>query len=55
MIRIDLRQERQKAGISGQLVCKRAGICRSRLSDIKRGYVQASQAEVCRIEKPSVN
>ena len=46
MIGIDFRQERQKAGISGHLVCKRAGVCRSRLSDIERGYIRPSDVEL---------
>jgi predicted transcriptional regulator len=46
---IDLRNRRQHIGIAGHLVCRRAGIGRSRLSDIERGYVQPSQAEVDRI------
>lgn len=46
---IDLRDRRQQIGIAGHLVCRRAGIGRSRLSDIERGYVQPSQAEMDRI------
>jgi transcriptional regulator with XRE-family HTH domain len=36
----ELRLKRNAAGIAGSLVCQRAGIGRSRLSDIERGYVK---------------
>jgi len=48
---IDLRNRRQQIGIPGHLLCRRAGIGRSRLSDIERGYVQPSQAEMDRIDR----
>jgi transcriptional regulator with XRE-family HTH domain len=49
MIGSELRDKRQRMGISGHLVCSKAGICRSRLSDIERGYVQPRDKEVATI------
>jgi hypothetical protein len=46
----DIRTKRHAAGIAGSLVCVKAGIARSRLSDIERGYVVASDDEVARID-----
>ena len=45
----ELRAKRNAAGIPGSLVCMKAGIARSRLSDIERGYVTATEEEVERI------
>jgi transcriptional regulator with XRE-family HTH domain len=45
-----LRTKRNAAEIAGSLVCLRAGIARSRLSDIERGYVTASDDEIARID-----
>jgi transcriptional regulator with XRE-family HTH domain len=45
----DLRVKRIAAGIAGSLVCIKAGIARSRLSDIERGYVTPSTEELARI------
>ena len=47
----DLQRRRKTSGISGRLLCVRAGIERSRLSDIERGYLEPSADEVSRIEK----
>jgi transcriptional regulator with XRE-family HTH domain len=47
---IQLRAKRNSAGIAGSLVCVKAGIARSRLSDIEREYVVASEDEVARID-----
>jgi transcriptional regulator with XRE-family HTH domain len=44
-----LRDRRNAARIAGSLVCKKAGISRSRLSDIERGYVAASEMEIARL------
>jgi len=49
MIGSELRQRRQAVGIPGHLVCAKACVGRSRLSDIERGYVQPSAEEVERI------
>lgn len=46
-----LRQKRVAAGIAGHAVCQRAGISRSRLSDIERGYVTATGEELRRIDE----
>jgi transcriptional regulator with XRE-family HTH domain len=46
----ELRNKRNAAGIAGSLVCKKAGVARSRLSDIERGYVFASDDESARID-----
>ena len=45
----ELKQLRQSAEISGQIVCSRAGIARSRLSEIERGYVNPAPSEAKRI------
>ena len=44
-----IREKRTQFGIPGHLVCRKARICRSRLSDIERGYVEPSDAELTRI------
>lgn len=46
----DIRTERVAEGIPGSLVSQRAGIARSRLSDIERGYVQPAESEVTKIQ-----
>ena len=46
-----LKQKRILAGIPGHLVCRRASLARSRLSDIERGYVEPSGEELARIEQ----
>jgi transcriptional regulator with XRE-family HTH domain len=45
----ELRAKRIAAGIAGSLVCVKSGIARSRLSDIERGYVSATDEEIVRI------
>lgn len=45
-----LRAKRNAAGIAGSLVCVKTGIARSRLSDIERDYVVASEDEIARID-----
>ena len=37
------------AGITGGVLCRKAGIDRSRLSQIERGYIQPSEEEFRRI------
>jgi transcriptional regulator with XRE-family HTH domain len=49
MVVPELRQKRIAAGIAGSLVCQRAKIARSRLSDIERGYVIPRAEEFERI------
>jgi transcriptional regulator with XRE-family HTH domain len=49
VIGIELRRERQRAELTGHVVCQRSKLGRSRLSDIERGYVEPSKAEVQRI------
>ncbi len=39
-----LKRRRLAAAIPGNLLCGRAGISRTRLSDIERGYVSPSRA-----------
>jgi Helix-turn-helix len=46
----EIRPARVAEGIPGSLVSQRAGISRSRLSDIERGYVQPSDKELTKIE-----
>ena len=43
---VKLKSKRAAAGIPGNLLCKRIGIARSRLSDIERGYLTASPEEL---------
>ena len=45
-----LKTKRNAAGIAGNILCKKLGIARSRLSDIERGYVAASDVELARID-----
>jgi transcriptional regulator with XRE-family HTH domain len=45
----ELRDRRHAVGIVGSVVCAKAGITRSRLSDIERGYVTPSAEETGRI------
>lgn len=45
----DLKTKRVAAGIPGSAVCLKAGIARSRLSDIERGYVHPRPEEAIRI------
>ena len=49
MIASEVRQRRLEMGIPGHLVCAKAGVGRSRLSDIERGYVHPSDGELDRI------
>ena len=44
-----LREKRRRAGLAGQLVCRRARMSRSRLCAIERGYVRLSREEAQRI------
>lgn len=46
MTQTDLRAKRGAAGISGNAVCLIAGMSRTKLSDIERGYVEASPEEL---------
>jgi transcriptional regulator with XRE-family HTH domain len=45
-----LREKRIGAAISGYAVCLKAGIGRSRLSEIERGHIQPSEDEVARLQ-----
>jgi transcriptional regulator with XRE-family HTH domain len=47
----ELRTRRLASGLSGALVCSRAGVVRSRLSEIERGYVKADAEQLNRIAK----
>ena len=47
----DLKTKRVAAGISGSVLCAKAGISRSRLSLIERGYVSPSPEELQRVLK----
>ncbi len=46
----NLRAKRAAAGISGSVLCAKAGLSRSRLSLIERGYVKPADPERERIE-----
>jgi transcriptional regulator with XRE-family HTH domain len=45
-----LKAKRTAAGIAGNILCKKFGMARSRLSDIERGFVTASPEELARID-----
>jgi transcriptional regulator with XRE-family HTH domain len=45
-----IRTKRIAAGIAGNIVCKKIGMARSRLSDIERGFVTASPEELARMD-----
>jgi transcriptional regulator with XRE-family HTH domain len=45
-----LKQKRTAAGLAGNVLCKRIGMARSRLSDIERGYVTPSSEELAQID-----
>jgi hypothetical protein len=47
----DLKLKRITSGIAGSLVCRTAGIPRSRLSDIEREYVTPDPDELLRISQ----
>ena len=47
----ELRRRRSAAGIAGRLLCAKARIDRSRLSDLERGYSVASGEELRRLEE----
>lgn len=46
-----LKEQRISARIPGSVLCRKARIHRSRLSDIERGYVQPSDEELARLER----
>jgi len=45
----ELRQRRHLARIPGRLICIKADISRTRLSELECGYVQPSDAELNRL------
>jgi transcriptional regulator with XRE-family HTH domain len=45
-----IKAKRVAAGIAGHVLCKKLAIARSRLSDIERGYVTATDAELARFD-----
>jgi len=45
----ELGRKRKAAGIPGGAVCLKARVCRSRLSNIERGYATGSADELDRI------
>jgi transcriptional regulator with XRE-family HTH domain len=47
---ITLKAKRNAAGIAGNLLCKKFGIARSRLSNIERGFITASPEELARLD-----
>jgi transcriptional regulator with XRE-family HTH domain len=46
----ELRVKRVSAGISGAILCLKAGLGRTRLSGIERGTISMGPAEAARIE-----
>jgi len=47
----DVRNERRSANIAGRLLCVRAGISRSKLSEIEAGHIEPSAAEKERLRR----
>ena len=47
----ELREKRVVAGISGRLLCAKAGVDRGRLSAMERGYIQPFAGELARLEQ----
>lgn len=47
----ELRKRRALVGISGQVLCARAGISRSRLTEIERGYFTPREDELRRLNR----
>jgi predicted transcriptional regulator len=45
----EINSRRREAAIPGSMLCSQAGIQRSRLSDIERGYVKPRPEEIARI------
>jgi predicted transcriptional regulator len=45
----EISSKRREAKIPGSMLCSQAGIRRSRLSDIERGYVTPRPEEIARI------
>lgn len=45
----EIRTRRKVAKIAGALLCQKANINRSKLSDIELGYVQATDEELTRL------
>ena len=50
MIATEIRSKRIEAGIPGYVLCLKARVARTRLSDIERNYVVPSQQELARIQ-----
>lgn len=48
---LKIRSKRNAADIAGDVVCKKMGIPRNRLTGIERGYVVATVDEIARINK----
>jgi transcriptional regulator with XRE-family HTH domain len=44
-----LKAKRAGAGIAGNVLCKKFGMARSRLSDIEQGFVTPSPEELARL------
>ena len=44
-----LRDKRIHARLTGLMVSVKSGVCRSRLSDIERGYITPREEEVTRV------
>ena len=51
MTHSELRKRRVSAGIPGRLLAARAKVDRARLSELERGYVQASEEEHRRLQE----
>jgi hypothetical protein len=50
MIANEIRSKRIQAGIPGYVLCLKARIARTRLSDIERSYAVPSRQELAKIE-----
>ena len=47
---VQIRAKRTAAGIAGHVLCRKAGISRSRLSDVERMYVTPTPEELTHID-----
>jgi transcriptional regulator with XRE-family HTH domain len=46
-----IKAKRTAAGIAGNILCKKIGTARSRLSDIERGFLTPSPEELAHIDR----
>jgi len=51
MIATEIRSKRQQVGIPGYVLSLKAGIARTRLSDIERSYIIPTEDELSKLEE----